>query len=90
MSAYTLPVTSPSNVPLCAPANEVKYELRLGPVIVNVSPDTAVVIFVPPSILKVSLPSTAVPVESSPTNVIDPPLPKFSVLTHLSPLYFNI
>ena len=58
-------------------------------VMVNVSPDTAVVIPVPPAILNVSLPSTAVPVESSPTKVIDPPPPVSLAFVHLAPSYFK-
>ena len=48
----------------------VRYELRLGPVIVKVSPDTAVVMFCVPAILNDSPSETRVPDESSPTNVM--------------------
>ena len=58
-------------------------------VIVSVSPDTAVVIPAPPAILNVSLPSTVVPEESSPTKVIDPPPPVSFALVHFAPSYFN-
>ena len=43
---------------------------RSGPVIVTVSPDTAVVMFCAPAILTVSPVFNVTPVESSPTNVI--------------------
>jgi len=48
----------------------VRYELRLGPVIVKVSPDTAVVMLLAPAILIVSPVFNVVPEESSPTTVI--------------------
>ena len=47
----------------------VRYELKLGPVMVRVSPDTAVVTFCEPAILIVSPGLKNVPVESSPTSV---------------------
>ena len=43
------------------------YDVRSGPVIVSVSPLTAVVIFCVPAILTVSLVLRDTPVESSPT-----------------------
>ena len=52
------------------PVNEPYAKSCAVPVIVNVSPDTAVVMFVPPAILNVSPGFTAVPDESSPTNVV--------------------
>ena len=62
----TVPVeSSPTNVI----GELVKYELKLGPVIVNVSPDTAVDIPVAPATLNVSPKDTVVPDESSPTNL---------------------
>ena len=47
----------------------VRYELKLGPVIVRVSPDTAVVMPVAPANLMVSPEFSVTPVLSSPTNV---------------------
>ena len=44
-------------------------ELRFGPVMVRVSPDTAVVILLVPAIFKISPLLKLVPVESSPTTV---------------------
>ena len=73
-------------ISLFEPAGGVDVDV---PVIVSVSPETAVVILVPPAILKVSLPSTAVPVESSPTKVIEPPDPSFVALNQFVPLYFK-
>ena len=80
------PSKSPPSCGVVSLTTSVKEALA---VIVNVSPDTAVVIPVPPAILNVSLPSTVVPVESSPTKVIDPPPPVSLALVHFAPSYFN-
>ena len=48
---------------------KVRSPVRVGPVMVKVSPDTAVVIPVAPATLNVSPSVTAVPDESSPTTV---------------------
>ena len=61
------------------------YELKFGPLIVSVSPLTAVVMFCVPAILMVSPVLTAVPVESSPTKVMAPPPPPVLVMVKVSP-----
>src|SRR6056300_1026261 len=65
-----LPVPSTSNVLFVnvSVLEAVMQLLRSGPVIVSVSPLTAVVMLVPPAILNVSPVPSVAPVESSPTN----------------------
>ena len=59
------------------------YPVKLGPVMVTTSPETAVVIFCDPAILTVSPSDIRVPVLSSPTNVI--PCAVVPVMVNVSP-----
>lgn len=71
--AVTVPLTLMPSLICMAVESVDEIELMsmsLLPVIVRVSPDTAVVILLVPAILKVPPEFTEVPVESSPTNVI--------------------
>jgi hypothetical protein len=92
-------VTPVESSPTTVRVELVRYELKLGPVIVKVSPDTAVVMFCVPAILNVSPSETRVPVLSSHTNVMpcadaDPVIVKVSpdtlVVTDPAPAIFMV
>ena len=67
----------------------VRYELRLGPVIVKVSPDTAVVMPVAPANFRVSVVLIVLPEESSPTKVMPVNALKLVKLNIPDPLVTN-